>query len=427
MGYCGMGLTQSDEFCEVYDMFMDEYNNGKSVADISLGIIAKYHEEFSDEDGIMHDVYFALAKAEWMCCEQSEYILQRVKDIIDSGANLTFLKELGADEKDLILREKKLRAFYESLLIPRKKPRKRYVDYDTYEKPFPIMDIGDCFAYKYDDGKRIVVILDWVRLPGWKEQVFCCILKNTYKKSQLKSLDILEQDVGCIGCYIGTEFFGKSSLQKIGNVSVPIGAKNQILGVDGMTFGNKKDFKKDYSSVPSMKLSKLLESKRVYKKTTDNSMLKVATYGFAQTDSKNAFPVGIRCGDVFAIKDNEKYRVFVLTEEKEMYVCTAIFAYAWRNVYDELPSYEQLLQGDVIPLGWFKTENFPEMDELKFVGNYPVLEELSVVFPEVINPCWKPAYNSKILRRHLFEDYPMELCMSLEKALMRVRELKCGN
>ena len=58
---------------------------------------------------------------------------------------------------------------------PGKTSRKRYTDYDSYERPFPSMEIGDCFAYKYYSGKRIVVILDWIRLPGWKEQVLSLI------------------------------------------------------------------------------------------------------------------------------------------------------------------------------------------------------------------------------------------------------------
>lgn len=425
MGCWGMGLTQSDEFCDVYEQFMEEYNHGMAVSDISKEIIAQYHEEFDDTDGNMHDVYFALAKAEWMCCEQSSFILQRVKEIIESGANLYFYEELGADTKDLKLRKKKLSAFYESLQIPRKKPRKRYVDYDAYEKPFPPMDIGDCFAYKYGEGKRIAVILDWVKLPGWKEQVFCCILKNTYKSSEVKKIDLLEEAVGHIGCYIGTEFLGKSTIQKIGAISVPVGAKNQILGADAIVLGSKEDFKTDYSTVPFMKLSKLLETKRIYKKISDDSMTKAVSYNSIETNSEQkTFPTGIRCGDVFAIKDNGKYRIFALTEQKEMYFCTAVFGYAWRNTYDEIPSYEQLIQGNVIPLGWFKAETFPEIDELTLVGNYPILKDLSVTFPEVINKCWKPAYNSLILRKNLFEDYPAEFCMPLEKALIKVKELK---
>ena len=84
------GMAQTDEFCETYDNFMEEYDEGKPVAEITAGILAKYHAEFDDDDGIMHDIYFALAKAEWMCREQSEAILARVKEIIETKANIEF-------------------------------------------------------------------------------------------------------------------------------------------------------------------------------------------------------------------------------------------------------------------------------------------------------------------------------------------------
>ena len=84
MGCWGMGLTQNDEFCEVYENFMREYNNGEEVSKITSDILEEYHKEFDDKDGIMHDVYFALAKAEWMCCAQSELILNRVNTIIEN-------------------------------------------------------------------------------------------------------------------------------------------------------------------------------------------------------------------------------------------------------------------------------------------------------------------------------------------------------
>lgn len=42
MGCWGMGMTQSDEFCEIYDKFMDSYNEGKEVAEITAAIILTY-------------------------------------------------------------------------------------------------------------------------------------------------------------------------------------------------------------------------------------------------------------------------------------------------------------------------------------------------------------------------------------------------
>ena len=203
MGCWGMGMAQSDEFCEIYDNFMREYGKGKSVADISADILNEYHQEFSDDDGIMHDVYFALAKAEWMACEQSETVLNKVKDIIDSDANIEFYRELGASDKDLVLRRKKLVEFLEKLQVPRSKPARCRIDPLDREKDLPSVSAGECYAYKYDDSYRIAVILDRFKKQGKREMVLCCILKNKFSSQELKKIDFVEEEIGCIGGYLG--------------------------------------------------------------------------------------------------------------------------------------------------------------------------------------------------------------------------------
>ena len=75
---------------------------------ITDDILNEYNSEFSEDDGVMHDVYFALAKAEWMCCAQSKMILDKVKNIIERGANICFYRELEATEKDLKIPQKSL-------------------------------------------------------------------------------------------------------------------------------------------------------------------------------------------------------------------------------------------------------------------------------------------------------------------------------
>ena len=125
MGCWGMGIVQSDEFCEVYEQFMDSYDDGDDTQKITRGILEEYQKEFVDSDGVMHDVYFALAKAEWMCCSQSPDTLDRVKVIIDSGANLDYYRELGASESELKIRKRNLDKFWTMLQTPRAAPRKR--------------------------------------------------------------------------------------------------------------------------------------------------------------------------------------------------------------------------------------------------------------------------------------------------------------
>ena len=64
MGCWGMGMTQSDEFCEIYSRFMEEYDRGEDPIAIKKEILSEYLAQFDEEDGVLHDVYFAIAKAE---------------------------------------------------------------------------------------------------------------------------------------------------------------------------------------------------------------------------------------------------------------------------------------------------------------------------------------------------------------------------
>ena len=102
MGCWGMGMTQSDQFMETYETFMDEYNEGAAVPNITKKILEQYLKDFSADDPILHDVWFGLAKAEWMCCEQSEEVLTRVREIIESGANLDFYRESGLWSREML-------------------------------------------------------------------------------------------------------------------------------------------------------------------------------------------------------------------------------------------------------------------------------------------------------------------------------------
>lgn len=179
MGRWGMGLTESDEFLEIYDSFISEYDEGKPVSEITEGMLNQYHEEFDDNDGIMHDVYFALAKAEWMCGEQSDRILTRVKEIIDTGDNIEFLRSLEASDRDLREREKALHKFLNTIIVLRKAPRKRHRPKDVI-KELPEYHIGECYRYKFDNGYRVFVVLDRKKPIGFREMMFCAILSGTF-------------------------------------------------------------------------------------------------------------------------------------------------------------------------------------------------------------------------------------------------------
>lgn len=261
MGCWGMGMAQTDEFCEIYDKFMDSYNEGKEVAEITAAILAEYHAEFDDYDGVMHDVYFALAKAEWMCCEQSELVLNRVKEIIESGANVEFYRELEATEKDLKVRQRNLEKFWDSLQTPRAKPRQRRIDPLDRVKDLPPMVVGECYQYKFEDGYRVFAVLGFHKSSGWQEVVYCAIFEKTYSAAELKKVDFLQESVNTVAYYIGLEFIAPSSIKKIADIPVPQNLYSRYLGADRVSPGYKKGFKEPFDNPERYTLSELFALK----------------------------------------------------------------------------------------------------------------------------------------------------------------------
>lgn len=417
MGCWGMGLTQSDEFCNVYEQFMEGYNLGKLVPDISKEILEHYKKEFDENDGIMHDVYFALAKAEWMCCEQSDEILKKVKEIIDSEANIEFLRELGADEKDLLLRKKNLLKFYQALTVPRKKPRKRYRDPALFEKPFPEMEMGDCFSYKYDNGKRILIVLDKCERVGLREMVFCCILKNTYQSNEISKIDFGSEQIGNAACFTSSEFLGKSVIKKVGRITVPANAMGKILG-NVVAIGGKKDFKKDYSHVDLGKVSDFLESRNIFRER--DPVLKQKQQIIDTYFNISKLPP-LKSGDIFTISGNAKKRILLIFEMESPYGFPLWYCYALRKEFEGVPELETLGGEYIIPLGWIRNETFTPEDELNYVRNEAELCKIARYLPSDLKDEWKPADKAIVTNKNLKEDYPLTICEKLG-VIMEMKE-----
>lgn len=160
MGSWGMGITQSDEYCDIYERFMEEYDEGKPMSDIKADILEEYLEEFDKNDGALHDVYFAIGKVEWMCGGISDVIFKIISDIIKFGKNIAFYKSLGVIESDLKLRQKNLEKFLTLLSTPREKTRKRKVPTEKYTKvekeKLPDFNCGDVFAYEVNGNYRLI-------------------------------------------------------------------------------------------------------------------------------------------------------------------------------------------------------------------------------------------------------------------------------
>lgn len=220
MGCWGMGITQSDEYCEVYERFMEDYDEGKPVAAITTDILEEYLDEFGPEDGVLHDIYFALAKSQWMCGRINPEIMEKVRSIIASGANLEFLRELEADEKDLKLRKRNLDKFLAGLQVPRATVRKRKKPESCWVapvKPTPLPRIRGGEVAVYPDGEKwraLLVIL--VQKDGELGKSAACFVWNQIF-DEVPNMDVLWRSPGLVMGRIGGDAFPKD-FQIIGHV-----------------------------------------------------------------------------------------------------------------------------------------------------------------------------------------------------------------
>lgn len=156
MGAWSTSLSSDDIYADIYFEFFELYNDGHSVEDITRKIINENQEIIdSFEDG--HNIWFALAKAQWECKQLDKDILNNVTKIINDGDNIKVWQELGASQVDL----KKRQAVLVKLLaqIQSERPnlkarrRKRIVIYE------PKFSKGDCLTFKLESGNYGSIIV----------------------------------------------------------------------------------------------------------------------------------------------------------------------------------------------------------------------------------------------------------------------------
>jgi len=147
MGAWGTAIASNDTYADVYGNFFDLYNEGLNVKDISEKLILKNQGIInSDED--KNNFWFAIAKAQWECKGLDGIILERVKTIIESGADIELWKDLDASNSDLKKRQIVLEKFLITITTERSKakPRKRKVIRQ------PVFEKGDCLTFKLENG-----------------------------------------------------------------------------------------------------------------------------------------------------------------------------------------------------------------------------------------------------------------------------------
>lgn len=143
MGTWGISISSNDTYADIYGSFFDLYNTGQNVKEISSKLIAG-HQDIIKDPNDSNNFWFALAKAQWECKQLDKELLNRVKQIIESGADLEVWRNLDANNTDINKRKQVLDKFLISLQTERPKAKARK------KKIFrqPIFNKGDCLTFK---------------------------------------------------------------------------------------------------------------------------------------------------------------------------------------------------------------------------------------------------------------------------------------
>lgn len=147
MGTWGTAISSNDTYADIYSEFYELYNDGLDVPEISEKLIADNQETINDPDDC-NNFWFALAKAQWECKQLDKELFKRVKNIIETGADLEVWRQLKAEEKDIKKRKAVLDKFLAHLQTkrPEAKSRKK----KTIRQP--VFEKGDCLTFKLDNG-----------------------------------------------------------------------------------------------------------------------------------------------------------------------------------------------------------------------------------------------------------------------------------
>ncbi len=147
MGAWGTAISSNDTYVDIYGTFFDLYNGGLDVTEISKKLIADNQETINDKDDC-NNFWFALAKAQWECKQLEKDIFDRVKKVVETGADLEVWRQLDADEKDIKKRKVVLDKFLADLQTERPKAKSR----KKKKIRQPVFEKGDCLTFKLENG-----------------------------------------------------------------------------------------------------------------------------------------------------------------------------------------------------------------------------------------------------------------------------------
>ena len=111
-----------------------------------------------------------------------------------------------------------------------------------------------------------------------------------------------------------------------------------------------------------------------------------------------------------------------LISRKKFNSTHAAYCYVWTELYERMPSIEELMGDCIIPLGYFTVETFPDVEKLRYVGNCPDMVRLDINYPGFFYEPWKTATWTIAREEHLSESFQVEFGRKLGDCLYRFVE-----
>ena len=139
MGTWGHKVGADDAFCDVYEFFVDLYNQGASSEEASSRLQKEMSSYFSDSDD-RYESYLALAFAQWETQHEDINVIGEVERFIATGESLENWSERGGDETLIGKRREALIAFLCKISKPRAS-RKRRVQRVPESKDLVLLDL----------------------------------------------------------------------------------------------------------------------------------------------------------------------------------------------------------------------------------------------------------------------------------------------
>ncbi|WP_298427689.1 hypothetical protein [uncultured Kordia sp.] len=156
MGTWGTEISSNDTYGDIKYDFINLYDKGVSVIEITKKLITEYAVEI-DSDDDNHNFWFAIANLQWECKALDKTIYNRVKKIIISGKDIELWKELNASPEDIAERQIALTSFLQKIETEKKTIHTKKVEKFSDS----IFEKGDCLIFKlYDDDYCGIFVLE---------------------------------------------------------------------------------------------------------------------------------------------------------------------------------------------------------------------------------------------------------------------------